>query len=86
MFQRRQSCGFIACWLGAFVVAIWCLIGCNRATTGDKIVLRVADWDVASDDSESAKIQRDVFEEFQRLHPEIEIQREGIPGSQEYVK
>lgn len=86
MFQRQQSRRSIACLLGAFVVAHACLTGCNQPASGNKVVLRVADWDVASDDSESAKIQRDVFDEFQRLHPDIEIQREGIPGSQEYVK
>lgn len=48
--------------------------------------MRVADWSPAGDDSDSAKVEREVYREFERQHPGVEIQREGTPGGQDYVK
>lgn len=49
-------------------------------------MLRVAGWGGAGDDSEAARIEREVYAEFERRHPGVEIQRENIPGSQDYVR
>jgi multiple sugar transport system substrate-binding protein len=46
----------------------------------------VAGWGGAGDDSEAARIEREVYAEFERRHPGVEIQRENIPGSQDYVR
>ena len=60
--------------------------GCSSHNSTDKIVLRVADWGGAGDGSESAQIERDVYAGFEQQYPNIEIQREGILGTQDYVK
>lgn len=59
---------------------------CSCGSLGrDTHVLRIANWGAAGDDSELAKIYREILEQFERENPGVEIQIEGIPGSQEYV-
>ena len=71
----------------SLLLATFALVaGCGPGPSGGKIVLRIADWGGAGDDSVSAQIERDVYAGFEKLYPNIEIQREGIPGSQDYVK
>lgn len=49
-------------------------------------VLRIAAWGGAGDDSDAARIEREVYAEFERQNPGVEIQLENIPGSQDYVR
>lgn len=67
------------------VALVLCLAGCQPAGQ-PKTVLRIAVWNAVGDDSDSARIEREVIEEFERLHPGVEVQMENIPGSQEYVR
>jgi multiple sugar transport system substrate-binding protein len=71
--------------LAAMFLAGFGLHGCQSADNG-KVVLRVADWGGAGDDDQAAQIERQVYRDFEKLHPGVEIQKEGIPGSDEYVK
>ncbi len=63
------------------------LAGCarGRGETARRVVLHVADWGGASADPSMNRFQNEVMAEWQRLHPNIEIQPEHIPGSGEYV-
>jgi len=65
----------------AAVVAL--LSGCSPS--GNSRVLRVANWGGAGDDGAVMTAYREVFEEFERTHPGVEVQVEGTPGSQDYV-
>lgn len=59
--------------------------GCRKAGEPQKIVLRLASWGVANDDSEFTRAQLAIYKEFERQHPGVEIRPEGIPGAGEYV-
>lgn len=67
----------------AVAVVVW---GCGASKGSERIVLRIASWGGAGDDSDAARIQREVYAEFERLHPNVEIQLENTPGPQDYVK
>ncbi|MBW7927633.1 MAG: extracellular solute-binding protein [Fimbriimonadaceae bacterium] len=60
--------------------------GCSTITGDGRTVVRVATWGGAGDDSEFAKVEREIFAEFERQNPDIDIRLELIPGSQEYVR
>ena len=77
----------MACGIAIVCLVALCgylLVGCSG--DGGKIVLRVADWGGAGDDSRQAQIERSIYAEFEREHPNVEIQREGTPGSDDYVQ
>lgn len=63
--------------------------GCNRGAgssgAADGITLHIADWGGASSDPAMSRFERDVQAEWNRLHPDIHIASEHIPGSDEYV-
>lgn len=64
------------------------LVGCQMSSARGserKVVLRIADWGGASDDTEFSRTIREVYEKFEREHPHIKLKIEHIPGSQEYV-
>jgi len=69
----------------AFAAAL-CLSSCTPGAKPNTTVLRIAAWGGAGDDSESARIEREVYAEFERQNPGVEIQLENIPGSQDYVR
>lgn len=48
-------------------------------------MVRFANWGGAGDDGAVSRAYREVFEEFERRHPGVEVQVEGTPGSQDYV-
>jgi multiple sugar transport system substrate-binding protein len=62
-----------------------CCSACQQAADSRQ-VLRVANWGGAGDDSEAMRIMREVYVEFERQNPDIDLQLELIPGSQEYVR
>lgn len=68
------------------------LLGCSlslsscRGPAPPTKVLRISSWAGAGDDSDAARIEREVYAEFERMHPGVEIQLEQIPGSQDYVR
>ncbi len=68
------------------LVAALCLSSCSPNGQPNTIVLRIAAWGGAGDDSEAARIEREVYAEFERQNPGVEIQLENIPGSQDYVR
>ncbi len=49
-------------------------------------MLRIASWGGAGDDSEAMRIEQEVFAEFERRFPDVEIQQERIPNPQDYVR
>lgn len=57
--------------------------GAGQAT--GTITLRVADWGGAASDPASSRYEREVRAEWNRLHPDIRIAEEHIPGSDAYV-
>lgn len=74
--------------LPAFLVSLFLCSGCGReATNGTEgaVTLHVADWGGASSDPNMMRFERNVAAEWQRLHPNIRVQQEHIPGSGEYV-
>lgn len=71
-------------WL--LLVGALALCGCQQALDGGKTVLRVANWGGAGDDSDYHRIIQEVYAEFEAQNPDIELQIEGIPGSQDYVR
>lgn len=68
------------------LAAALCLSSCTPGAQPNTTVLRIAAWGGAGDDSESARIEREVYAEFERQNPGVEIQLENIPGSQDYVR
>lgn len=67
------------CCLCLLVFAAGCTVG------DDRVTLRVANWGGAGDDSELSREMKLIYQEFEQQHPDIRVQIEGIPGSQEYV-
>ncbi len=61
-----------------------CLSGC-AAEADRRIVIRVANWGGADDESDFAAKQRALYAEFERQNPGIKVVIEGIPGDKEYV-
>lgn len=77
------------CWwqrvLGGSVILAFTLF-LSSCQPSQKTVLRIAAWGGAGDDSDAARIEREVYAEFERQFPDVEIQLENIPGSQDYVR
>jgi multiple sugar transport system substrate-binding protein len=63
----------------ALLAAVAFLAGCGSPRGPDAIVLRVANWSGAGDDSEFEQTIRGIYEEFERRNPGVEIRVEGIP-------
>lgn len=72
-------------WATLLLATIASTPGCEP-TSGKRIVLRISAWGGASDDFESFKKAREVYDEFERQNPGVEIQLENTPGSQDYVR
>jgi len=70
-------------WLLAALFVVLAF-GCSTSRN-DRIVLRLANWGGASEESEFERTVNELYREFERENPEIEIRIERIPGSQEYV-
>lgn len=71
-------------WMG---LSAMMLLGCAcapRSSTPSQEVLRVANWGGVSDDSDFAKVQQGLYEEFERRNPGVKVIIEGVPGG-EYV-
>lgn len=60
------------------LLALAALVGCGPRDDG-KIVLRVANWSGAGDDSEFEKTTQRIFREFEQENPGVEVRIEGIP-------
>lgn len=60
------------------LLALTALVGCGPRDEG-KIVLRVANWSGAGDDSEFEKTTQRIYREFEQENPGVEIRVEGIP-------
>lgn len=58
--------------------------GCGRREQG-LIVLRIANWGGAGDDSDFTRTVQSLYREFEAQNPGVVVRVEGIPGSQEYV-
>lgn len=66
------------------VAMVLCLSSCADKTDS-RIVVRVANWGGADDESDFAAKQRALYAEFEKQNPDIKIVIEGIPGAGEYV-
>lgn len=71
-------------WVGLIGACI-VLNACQRSDASSRIVVRVANWGGASEETEFELTIRRLREQFQRENPDIEVRVERIPGSQEYV-
>ncbi|GDX40429.1 sugar ABC transporter substrate-binding protein [Armatimonadota bacterium] len=67
----------------------WIVAGCASPTqptdSGGAVTLHLADWGGASADTNMNRFQQEVDAEWARIHPNIRIELEHIPGSGEYV-
>jgi multiple sugar transport system substrate-binding protein len=61
------------------------LAGCVKSSDSSHVVIRMANWGGASEETEFEATIRRLREEFQRNNPGVEVRVERIPGSQEYV-
>lgn len=59
---------------------------CGLDSSGKRTVVRIADWGGAGDDDQFARTIRDLRDQFEKENPDIDLQIEHIPGSQEYVR
>ena len=60
--------------------------GCQKSVESRRTLLRISTWNGAGDGGDSARIEREIYQEFERRNPDIEVQLENIPGSQDYVR
>jgi multiple sugar transport system substrate-binding protein len=57
-----------------------CLGGCGVVGEGaDTVVLRVSNWSGAGDDSDFERTVQEIYREFERRHPGVDVRVEGIP-------
>lgn len=68
------------------LLALALLVGGCSSIVPNKKVIRFSNWGGASDGGEYAETFRGVIAEFERQNPGVEVQMEGIPGSQDYVR
>jgi len=62
-----------------FLLAILVAAGCVPSTDGER-VLRVANWGGAGEDGPYEKMVQEFYRDFERKHPGVRVQMEGIPG------
>lgn len=63
------------------------LAGLTACDSGpNRIVIRIADWGGAGDDSDFTRTLAAIRREFEVANPGVEIRTEHIPGSQAYVR
>lgn len=72
-------------WPVAFMLLLG-LAGCLPPKPEPVVVLRIASWGGVGDDSDAMRIEQEVFAEFERRHPGVQIQQERIPNPQDYVR
>jgi len=58
---------------------------CDDGRSDRRTVLRVANWGGPSVDPSFMKTEREIWDEFERRHPEARLQIENIPGFGQYV-
>jgi multiple sugar transport system substrate-binding protein len=75
----RRCAAFLVPLLGA------CICGCADEAAQPEVVLRVANWGGAQVESEFMKLERQIREEFEALHPGVRVQIEQIPGPGQYT-
>ncbi len=79
-------------WRVGFLLASLVMgAGCDRASesvlgAGGRTVVRISNWGGAGDDSEYDRIVQRMYADFEKAHPGVDVQVEGIPGSGEYVQ
>ncbi len=61
------------------------LVGCGEHHDRDEVVLRVANWGSPAVESSFMKLEREIWTEFEALHPGVRVQIEQIPGHGQYV-
>jgi len=75
----------LARWLRLALLPL--LVGMAACDGGNgKVVLRIADWGGAGDDSDFTRTQAAIRREFEVANPGVEVRMEHIPGSQAYVR
>lgn len=68
-----------------FAVVFVCPAGCREDEAPAEIVLRVANWGSPAVESSFMTLERQIREEFERLHPGVRVQFEQIPGFGQYA-
>ncbi len=81
----NQCLCLLAFCLPLMLAGTACNRGAGSAHTTEGVTLHVADWGGASSDPAMSRFEQDVQAEWTRLHPDIHIAQEHIPGSDEYV-
>lgn len=67
----------------SILVAGWVLAGCRQGEDSGKVVIRLANWGGAKEGTAWDKKVDDIYRQFERENPGVEIREEGVPG--EYV-
>jgi multiple sugar transport system substrate-binding protein len=58
---------------------------CDNDPSDRRTVLRVANWGGPSVDASFMRTEREIWDEFERRHPDVRLQIENIPGFGQYV-
>ena len=82
--MRRSRHNF-ALLFGVLLLGTGGCAGERDGSADGRVTLHVADWGGASSDPAMNRFEQQVRAEWARLHPEIRIAAEHIPGSDEYV-
>jgi multiple sugar transport system substrate-binding protein len=61
------------------------LAGCASEEDGEKIIVRVANWGSPAVESSFMTLERELWREFEELHPGVRVQVEQIPGFGQYA-
>ncbi len=73
--------------LTTLAVSIWVglIAGCREDSEEGVKILRVANWGGVQVDSQFMRLEREIREEFERLHPGVRVRFEQIPGPGQYA-
>jgi multiple sugar transport system substrate-binding protein len=62
-----------------------CCAGCGSGEEPAQVVLRVANWGSPAVETDFMKLEREIWDEFERTHPGVKLQIEQIPGPGQYA-
>lgn len=68
----------------AVALALCSACACERDRPRDEVLLRIANWGGPANDPVFLRLEREIREEFMRLHPGVRVELEQIPGIGQY--
>ena len=69
--------------IGALALAVLIPVGCSRPAAPRTTILRIANWGGAGDDDKLAQLNQQIYAEFEKENPGVELRVENVPD--EYV-